>query len=635
MWGRETKMCGIAGIYNFISGKNVQPDILKKMCDIIAHRGPDDDGYFVKSNIGLGMRRLSIIDLEGGRQPMSNEDETIYVICNGEIYNYKELMLELKKLEHKFKTNSDTEVLLHAYEQWGCDFLQKLNGMYAFAIFNIKNGELFIARDRLGIKPLYYSITDKGIVFCSEIKGIITVPDIERKMDNQSIFDYFSYGYIPGERTAFEGINQLLPGHYLKVSDRKVLVKKYWDVEIKSDNNHGENYYTEKILKYLRKAVKRCLVADVPIGLFLSSGIDSTTLLALIKEQEDIQSFSTFSIGYRESSYDELPDAGKTAEFYRTRHNKLYCIPEHLPEIFDKLVWHCDNLLGDFGHILNFKMQEMASKKNKAAMIGAGGDELFVGYITYQADKMLGLYRMLPKFIRRNLIPFIVNMIPTSFEKMSFDFKTKHFLERAELDPAKAHYSWKTVFSDKEKEKLFMLKGMDDSFRIFNSYFESAKSASVFDRYLYGDLKTWLPQQLYFTDAVSMASSIENRLPYLDHELVELAFSIPFSVRMKGMKLKSIFKKAVAPLIPKEVVKRKKLGAGAPFANWIEGSLKKMMLDVLSKERVAATGLLDPKYVAIIIDQHLQHKSNNAYKIWALMTFVRWHEMYIEKFDLI
>jgi asparagine synthase (glutamine-hydrolysing) len=613
----------------------VSEDVVRAMCAVIAHRGPDDEGFFFDNELGLGMRRLSIIDLEGGRQPISSEDGSLWVICNGEIYNYRELTAELKRKGHRFKTRSDTEVLLHAYEEWGIDFLHKLNGMFAFAIFDRKDRKLLLARDRLGIKPLFYAVTKNGVTFCSEIKGIIQDPRIAREMDPQSVFDYFSYGYVPGPRTAFKGINQLLPGHYLEVSGGGVRLHKYWDIKLDEDYSRDEAYFQEKILEHLTNAVERCLVSDVPVSLFLSSGIDSSALLALIKGRKNAGDFRTFSIGYNEQSYDEVPAARRTAQHFKTEHNELYCTPEHLSEIFDKLVWHCDNLLGDFGHILNFKMQEMASKKNKVALIGAGGDELFIGYITYQADKLLRVYQKLPKAIRERFIPLLVNNLPASYEKLSLDFKLKHFIERAGFEPAKAHYSWKTIFSDEEKTKLLLMNGQADPFDRFADHLEKVRGAETLNQYLYGDLKTWLPEQLYFTDAVSMASSVENRLPYLDHELVELAFSIPLSMRMRGLKLKHIFKKAVKPLLPKEVIRRKKLGAGAPFAKWIDGKLQGLVLNTLTSERVKRTGVLDPNYVHQLVSEHMLHRKNNAYKIWGLMTFVRWHELYFTDFKAV
>jgi len=625
-------MCGIAGIFNFKTKQPVKNNIIRAMCKIIEHRGPDDEGFFFDKELGLGMRRLSIIDLETGKQPVSNEDDSLWVICNGEIYNYQALTAELKGKGHKFKTRSDTEVLLHAYEEWGIGFLQKLNGMYAFALFDRRRRRLLLVRDRLGIKPLFYSLHRDGVIFCSEIKGILQDQGIRRTPDAQSVFDYFSYGYVPGPWTVFKGICQLLPGHYLEIVGERTRIEKYWDVSVREEH-YSQEYFEEKILEKLRKAVSRCLIADVPISLFLSSGIDSSALLALISNQINTRNFRTYSIGYQEKSYDEVPAARKTAEYFHTEHSELYCTPEHLLEIFDRLVWHCDNLLGDFGHILNFKMQEMASQSNKVALIGAGGDELFVGYITYQADKLLRYYKKLPKFVREKFIPLVINSLPTSHEKLSLDFRLKHFIERAELEPAKAHYSWKTIFSDEEKKELLLIDGQTDSYERYDVHLQKVKDADSLNQYLYGDLKTWLPEQLYFTDAVSMANSIENRLPYLDHELVELAFSIPVSVRMRGMNLKNIFKKAVAPLLPKEVIKRKKLGAGAPFAKWIEGKAKTLMLETLSPARVKRVGLLDPAYVDQLISEHLSHQKNNAYKIWALMTFIRWHEMYISDFE--
>lgn len=625
-------MCGIAGIYNYTTKRPASAETIRRMSKVIAHRGPDDEQFYFNNEFGLGFRRLSIIDLETGSQPISNEDSSLKLICNGEIYNYRELTEELKAKGHHFTTKSDAEVLLHAYEEWGIEFLQKLNGMFAFALFDDKTKKLLLVRDRLGIKPLFYALTDDGIIFCSEIKGIIQDTNFTREIDQQSIFDYFSYGYIPGPNTAFKGISQVLPGQYLQIDNGKFSLNTYWDLKINEDLSHSEEYFKDKIVEHLKKAISRCLIADVPVSLFLSSGIDSSALLALIRQQIDGQPFRTYSIGYKEESYDEIPAARRTAKFFKTEHEELYCTPEHLIEIFDKLVWHCDNLLGDFGHILNFKMQEMASKKNKVAMIGAGGDELFIGYITYQADKLLTYYKKLPKFIRDQFIPLIVNNLPASYEKLSLDFKLKHFIDRAGYEPAKAHYAWKTIFSDEEKERLLPGFSREDSFQRFAVHLEKVKDTNEINQYLYGDLKTWLPEQLYFTDSVSMAHSVENRLPYLDHELVELAFSIPPSMRMNGLKLKSVFKKAVSPLLPKEIIKRKKLGAGAPFAKWVEGSLKKMVFDILSPVRLKQIGFLDPIYVQELVDEHMQHKKNNAYKIWALMAFVRWHEMYISNF---
>lgn len=628
-------MCGIAGIFNFDRYHQVDMATVKRMCDSITHRGPDHEGFYQGEGIGLGIRRLSIIDLIGGNQPIFNEDKTIGVVFNGEIYNYKELTNYLKSKGHHFQTKSDTEILVHGFEEHGPAFINRLIGMFAFALYDSKCRKLYLVRDRLGIKPLFYFIQGDKVLFGSEIKAILQNPLVNRSLNMQSLFDFFSYGYVPHPDTIIEGIRQIPPGYYATVESESFNLYQYWDVPFSSFGAHKDEKIQERVLELLENSVSRCLISDVPVGLFLSSGVDSNVLLALMRKQMNDTKLRTFTIGYKENTYDEIPLVKKSALNHHTDHCELYITANDFLQIFDHLIWHCDNLIGDFGHILNFKMQEMASHFNKVAIIGAGGDEIFVGYPTYQADKILPYYQVLPQWLRNGIIQRLVNRMPVSLNKLSFDFKLKIFVENADFEPLRAHYGWKTVFTDDEKKLLFDgfdINKIKNSFHIFSGYTESLSHAEIPDRCLYADLKTWLPEQLYFTDSVSMAHSIENRLPFLDHELVEFAFSVPFDIKMKGFRLKHLLRSTVAHILPREILNQKKLGAGSPFPVWIvnESKVTELVMDLLSPDNLKRSGFFNSSFVSKLIKDHLDHRANNGYKIWCLLAFTRWHELYIQ-----
>lgn len=628
-------MCGIAGIFNFNSEKPVDMVIVRHMCDSIAHRGPDQEGFYHGEGVGLGIKRLSIIDLAGGNQPISNEDGSIWVVYNGEIYNYKELTDYLKSKGHRFRSKSDTEVLVHGFEEYGPEFISRLKGMFAFALYDANVRRLYLVRDRLGIKPLFYSIGQDRVLFGSEIKAILQDSLIKRSINFQSMFDFFSYGYVPHPETIIEKIKQIPPGYYAMVENGSFNLHKYWDIDFSRSVNYKNAYNKEKILDLLGQSVSRCLVSDVLVGLFLSSGVDSNTLLALMKKHAKQDGLRTFTIGYEENTYNEIPLARSSALKYQTDHHELYVTAKDFLKSFDRLIWHCDNLLGDFGHILNFKMQEMASNFTKVAIIGAGGDEIFVGYPTYQADRILPYYQALPGWLRKGVIQNLVNRMPVSLNKLSFDFKLKIFMENAHFQPLRAHYSWKTVFTDREKDLLFTepdFKKLKNSFHAVSEYTDNLSTLSLPNQCLYADLKTWLPEQLYFTDSVSMAHSVENRLPFLDHELVELAFSIPFDVKMKGLKLKHLLRSTVSDMLSRKILNQKKLGAGSPFSVWIakDSKVRELVTDFLSPANLKSAGIFNASFVSKLIDNHLNHKANNGYKIWCLLAFMRWHKFYIQ-----
>ncbi len=629
-------MCGIAGILNFDAGNQADLATLRRMCKAIAHRGPDQEGFYEGDGVGLGIRRLSIIDLEGGSQPICNEDKTVQIVFNGEIYNYKELARHLQSKGHHFRTKSDTEVLVHGFEEYGPAFINRLAGMFAFALFDTKCRRLYLVRDRLGIKPLFYVIQKERLLFGSEIKAILQDSSVERSVDLQSLFDFFSYGYVPHPATIFEGIRQIPPGFYAVAENGSFSLHQYWDVTFPQSAILDEQNVRERVLQLLESSVSRCLVSDVPVGLFLSSGVDSNVLLAFMRRQMNGEDLRTFTIGYNENTYNEVPLARKSALSHGTDHHDLYITAKDFLDSFDRLIWHCDSLLGDFGHILNFKMQEMASHYNKVAIIGAGGDELFVGYPTYQADKLLPYYQTLPKWFQEEIVKKLVGWMPVSLNKLSLDFKLKIFVENARFDPIRAHYGWKTVFTDDEKMQLFAgvdVERLQNSFHAYSRNTEQVSGQDIPDQCLYADLKTWLPEQLYFTDSVSMAHSVENRLPFLDHELVEFAFSIPFMTKMKGLRLKHLLRSTLAGVVASEILNHKKLGAGSPFPVWIinEPGVRALVMDSLSPENLKRTGFFDPSFVSRLVEDHLQRKANNGYKIWALLAFAKWHELYVQK----
>jgi len=627
-------MCGICGIVNYGSDQRIDRDLIRRMTDTLIHRGPDDAGVHVDGQVGMGVRRLSIIDIEKGHQPIYNEDKTVCIVFNGEIYNYRELTHSLKESGHVFLTNSDTEVIVHLYEEHGVDCVRHLIGMFAFALWDSRRRSLMLARDRLGIKPLFYCLDSKRLIFGSEIKAILASGMVERRVDIEALHHYLSLNYMPWDRTMVRGVRKLLPGHTAIFKDGKFTETQYWDINYDYSATMSEGDYAEGIISLLKKSVKRRLISDVPLGFFLSGGIDSSTIVALASELSD-QPLKTFSIGFEEESYSELGHARSIATRFGTDHHE-FIVKSDVGELLPRLVWHSDEPSADSSIIPTYYLSKMTRQHVTVALSGDGGDEMFGGYLTYPACKIAGIYRAIPQLLRRGVIEQIVARLPTSNRKVSFEYKAKRFVAGAELPPLRAHYLWNGAFTEEEKMALYspaMREAMarTDTLRIFEEPFNRSPDLDIMSRLLYVDTKIYLADDILTkVDRASMANSLEVRVPILDHELVEFAARIPPNLKIKGLVKKYIFKKATKDLLPYATRHRDKQGFSIPLADWLRGELHETVCEYLSPGSIKKTGYFDPSFVSNLIGDHREGRKNNAYYLWALLIFQMWHEMFIE-----
>jgi len=624
-------MCGIVGAI-YLNQHPVRADVIERMASALRHRGPDDAGVFVDGVAGLGHRRLKIIDLSpAGHQPMSNEDGTIWITYNGEIYNFPELRQELVHRGHTFSSQSDTEVIVHAYEEWGERCVERLNGMFAFGIWDGREKKLVLMRDRLGIKPLFYYLDEEKLLFASEIKAILQHPGINKELDHSALFDYFSLNYVPSPKTPFARIRVLLPGHWLTVANGEIKIVQYWDLHFSGqDQMQTEGEYAEKIRGLIQDAVRRRLISDVPLGGFLSGGIDSSATVYFMNRLGH-RPLKTFNVGFAEESYDESPYARLVARNLETEHHEVTCTPADLRNLLETIAWHADNLTADISMAPMYLLAKLAREQVTVVLSGDGGDELFGGYLTYQADVLARYYRRLPLRLRHDLIRPLVAALPSSNGKQSIDYKLKKFVEGADLPPDKAHYTWRTIFSDIEKSQIlsddFLATVQEnDSAVSFCRYFANANAASEMDRIFYADFKLFLADSILAkVDSMTMAHSLEAREPLLDYRLVELSATIPAGLKIKRRDTKHIFKKAMAPYLPRQIVFRKKEGFHTPMASWFRHELRSFVNEVLCAENLRAVGIFNIASIDELKRRHFAGTENNAFKLWGLMFFVAWH----------
>jgi asparagine synthase (glutamine-hydrolysing) len=624
-------MCGIVGAIYF-NHQPVRAEVIEQMADALRHRGPDDAGVFVDGVVGLGHRRLKIIDLSpAGHQPMGNEDGTIQVTYNGEIYNFPELREELVRRGHTFSSRTDTEVIVHAYEEWGEDCAERFNGMFAFGLWDGRQKKLVLMRDRLGVKPLFYYLDEEKLLFASEIKGIVQHPEISKELDHSAIYDYFSLNYIPSPKTPFARIRSLLPGYSLTVENGQIKIVQYWDVHFSSaDRTRTEVEYVEEILGLIQDAVHRRLIADVPLGGFLSGGLDSSAIVYFMNRLGH-RPLKTFNVGFTEKSYDESPHARLVARHVGTEHHEITCTPADFRRLLETIAWHADNLTADISMVPMYLLAKLAREQVTVVLSGDGGDELFGGYLTYQADVLARYYRRLPVWLRHYLVQPLVAALPNSNGKQSLDYKLKKFIEGAELPPDKAHYTWRTIFSDMEKSRVlsddFLATIQEhDSAVSYRRYFANANALSEMDKIFYSDFKVFLADSILAkVDSMTMAHSLEAREPLLDYRLVELSASIPAGLKIKGRETKYIFKTAMAPHLPRQIVFRNKEGFHAPMASWFRHELRSFVSEVLSGENLRAVGIFNLPYIEELKRRHFAGAENNAFKLWGLMNLIAWH----------
>ncbi|MEJ2628012.1 MAG: asparagine synthase (glutamine-hydrolyzing) [bacterium] len=623
-------MCGICGVVYKDGLRTPSKQTLQAINNTISHRGPDDDGVQVFSSAGLAMRRLSIIDLYTGHQPLSNEDQTLTIVFNGEIYNFLVLKQQLQDRGHTFKTSTDTEVIVHGYEEWGENVCKKLNGMFAFAIWDDKRKKLMLARDRIGIKPLYYYEDEEKLVFGSEIKAILPCPDIDKTIDTVALNNFLTFEYIPAPRSIFQKIRKLKPGHWLTWSDNILTNTCYWDF-LPRQKSWKEGQARQRMQELMSDSVQLRLISDVPLGAFLSGGIDSSITVATMAHLMDTP-VKTFSIGFKESSYNELKYARAVAQKYNTEHHEFTLEADAL-DLTEKLVKQFDEPFGDFSIFPTYLVSKIAREFVKVTLSGDGGDELFAGYDTYRAHVFAQkFYKWLPG---KPLFNFLAEKISPTEKKKGLINSYKRFIRGTWLPERLYHVRWMVFLQQQERAKL-LSKDILDSIADTHPYDFIYQYAEQLDentdditRTGYIDLKTYLVDNILVkVDRMSMATSLETRVPFLDHRLVEFAFSLPPRLKMKFFKTKYILNKTFWHDLPKEVQNRDKQGFSIPIKNWIREELKPMMTDYLDETRIGQQGFFNPEFVGRLRDEHLQGKENHSHILWALMFFQQWYDLY-------
>ncbi|MEE4310671.1 MAG: asparagine synthase (glutamine-hydrolyzing) [candidate division KSB1 bacterium] len=628
-------MCGICGYVNTDSAQPVSRDIIQSMCDSIVHRGPDDQGTYFDNNVGMGMRRLSIIDLHTGKQPISNEDGTVWIVFNGEIYNYKELRQQLVSKGHIFRTQTDTETIVHAYEEYGEDCPRKLNGMFAFAIWDKRKNIFFLARDRIGIKPLYYYFDRNRLVFGSELKTLLKTGDIPRRIDLQSLDNFLTFEYIPAPRSIFQDIKKLPPAYTLTLFNKEIKLKSYWNLNY-TNNGYMESRIQGDIKSLLHDAVKIRLMSDVPLGAFLSGGIDSSTIVALMSHSMD-RPVKTFSIGFEDSSYNELAYARLIARKFNTEHHEFIINPDAV-DLTEKLIGILDEPFGDFSIFPTYLVSKMARDYVTVVLSGDGGDELFAGYDTYIADRLYKHYSRIPAFLRNGAIRRFSEILPPSSKKKGMINRLKRFVEGTKLPEDLRHTRWMIFLQDLEKENLYdenMKSGIleKDPYKFIRNHFNNISylKNDETSQQLYVDISTYLVDDILVkVDRMSMATSLEARVPFLDHRFVELSANIPSHLKLKGNTTKYILKKSMEEYLPKEILYRGKEGFSIPIKNWLKQELKPMLNDILAPDKLKREGFFNPAYVEQLKKEHLDGNENHSHRLWALMVFGKWYDVYMK-----
>ncbi len=601
------------------------------MCRVITHRGPDEQGTAVAGRAAMGMRRLSIIDLATGQQPIYNTDNSKLIVFNGEIYNYRELKKDLESQGCKFRTNSDTETIIQAFEHFGADCVRRLRGMFAFAIWDEREQSLFIARDRVGKKPLFYTVTNDGeFVFGSEMKVLLEHGGCPREIDHGALDAYLTFGYVPEEFCIFKGVRKLEPGHFLIFKNGEVRTERYWDFDYSSETlTDSEETISIELLDKLRDAVAVRLVSEVPLGAFLSGGVDSSAIVGLMSQILD-QPVKTFSIGFREDSFDELKYARIAAAHFKTDHHEFILTPDFV-DIVDDLIWYFDEPFADPSALPTFMVSKLAREHVTVVLSGDGGDELFAGYTRYVTDSKKSGLEHLPRAIRQNLIRPISEALPHGAQG-------KNYLFNISLDAAGRYIDSISHFNGPRKRKLYsdeIKTKMNGSFeqgeKLFRKITENTPSNDAVENLLYLDSKTYLPADILTkVDRMTMASSLEARSPLLDHKLIEYVTRIPSTLKLKNRETKYIFKKAIEGFVPTEILHREKQGFGVPIGDWINLQLKDRINGDLSDRRSLERGYFDPKYIGILLDEHRSRRRDHSGALWTLWMLELWHRRYID-----
>lgn len=627
-------MCGITGFINN-NGQAADRELLEAMNFAIYHRGPDEDGFFVHENVGLAMRRLSIIDLASGQQPIFNADRTKCIVFNGEIYNYQELRQGLIDRGHELFTRSDTEVVLRLYEESGSECLQQLRGMFAFAIWDDVDKSLFLARDRVGKKPLLYSRQNSGdLIFGSEFQALLKHPSVSREVDYEAIDSYFTYLCVPAPQTGFKAIRKLEPGHWLKWKDGEIETKRYWLPDFSNKIKISEDEAIEETTRIVREATELRMISEVPLGAFLSGGVDSSVVVALMA-QESQTPVKTFSIGFEEQDFSELKYARAVAEHVGAEYNEFVVRPNAV-EVLPTLIDHYGEPYADSSAIPTYYVSKETRKHVTVALNGDGGDESFGGYERYAAMQAAEIYQRFPAALRRVFVEMPVGVLPSSELKRTRIRDAQRFIMAANLPRSERYYYWMSGIKDSMKSELYtddFKKRFNGSrpFHFIDQWYKHAKGSGLLDSTLLADQMTYLPNDLLVkVDIASMANSLEARSPFLDHKVIEFAATLPENLKMKRFQTKYLLKKVAASLVPREVIYRQKMGFGVPIGKWFRGEMRDFVHSVLLSEQAMKRGITDPDVVARWIQEHETATADHTHRIWGLLMLELWFQRLID-----
>lgn len=619
-------MCGIAGFsWN-------DDNLVTRMIQTIAHRGPDQYGVYTDESVSLGHRRLSIIDLsQHGRQPMANEEGSVWVTYNGEIYNFPELRKTLEAKGHVFRSQTDTEVIVHAYEEYGPDCVRQLNGMFAFALWDKTRRELILVRDRLGIKPLYYYLSGEKLVFASEIKAILQVPEVEREVNPKALYHYVGYEFVPAPDTILRHIYKLPPGHYLRYKGGQVEIREYWDVRFETEA-HPPTFYEEQVRDLLADAVQKHLISDVPLGVFLSGGLDSSALVTLMSRC-GVEPIQTFTIGYADPSFSELDYARIVAKQCKTQHRELIIDPI-TPDVIEQVIWHLDEPMTDLSTIPFYLICKKAREYVTVCLSGEGGDETLVGYDRFKASKANGYYTRLPAWIRQGVIAPLVSALPDQPQKKGAINILKRFVQGGLLPDEAQHMRWQYFGLPEHDGQLFakdfLLDVTIDPFAPVRHHVTRCNSTVRLDREIYVDLKFMMPDSVLMkVDKMSMAHALEVRVPFLDYRFVELCATIPGDLKLKGFTTKAIFRSAMKDLLPDAIRNRGKQGYSLPVKNWLRQELRQYMTDVLTSSPLIKQAF-NLNYIERLIREHQEYRANHNHILWALLNLAIWHRLFVD-----
>jgi asparagine synthase (glutamine-hydrolysing) len=625
-------MCGIFGLIH-LDGAPADADLLRAMAKAMVHRGPDDEGFHVDGPCAIGMRRLSIIDIAGGHQPLRNGDGSLWVVCNGEIYNYRELRSDLLAMGHRFRTESDSEVIIHGYAEYGDDFIHRLNGMFGFALWDAKRQRLLLGRDRLGIKPVYLYRDAHRVAFASEAKALLTLPGVTAQIDEAALASYLNLGYVAAPHSIFRGISKLPPASLLVVQGGSVEERRYWRIPAEIETRLTEDEWAERVRSRLEESVRMQMVSDVPIGAFLSGGIDSSTVVGLMASHSD-RPIRTYAIGFEggaaEHYYNELPYARRVANLFGTEHHEILVRPD-VVALLPRLLWHMDEPICDTAFITTYLISQFARKDVTVILSGVGGDELFGGYRRYLGGYYQGYFDRLPEWMRRTAST-IGGLLPSDRHSpvLNLSRLAKSFLGSANLPFDERYRAYVEVFTGPELAQLLRRPPLHHIDPI-TAALSHANRGDVVSRMFAVDGETQLPDDLLMlTDRMSMATSLECRVPLLDHELVELAARIPGDIKMRGGRLKHIMKKAVSGMLPRDVLNRKKRGFGTPMGAWLKEELATLVRGLLSESVVRRRGLFEYGFVQNLIEAHDRNRVDGTDRLLALINLEIWSRHYLD-----